>query len=124
MGTAPPSEASSVAAAAEEVVYDSTVEGLFKRALGERFSLRSKQRLKDAGLDLDGKLQSRYPRLKYYELVRIAAEELYPGKPLDEAYYELGRAFFDGFQQTLLGKTATAMARLLGPRKTLARMTQ
>ncbi len=124
MGTAPPSEARFAAPAVEEVVYDSTVEGLFKRALGERFSLHSKQRLKDAGLDLDGKLQARYPRLKYYQFVRIAAEELYPGKPLEEAHYELGRAFIDGFRLTLIGKTVAGMARLLGPKKTLARMSQ
>ncbi len=123
MGTAP-SQASSAAPAAEEVVYDSTVEGLFKRALGARFSLRSKQRLKDAGLDLDGKLQSRYPRLKYYEFVRIAAEELYPSRSLEEAHYELGRAFIDGFQLTVIGKTVSGMARLLGPKRTLARMSQ
>jgi len=123
MVTAPAPGASSTPAT-EELVFDSTVEGLFKRALGARFSPRSKQRLKGAGLDLDGPLQSRYPRVKYYELVKIAAEELYPGRSLEEAHYELGRAFFDGFQQTLIGKTATAMARLLGPRKTLARMTQ
>lgn len=108
----------------EEVVFDSSVEGLFRRALGRQMTPRCRARLKEAGLDLETKLRPKYPRTKYYEFVNIAAEELFPGKPREQAHDALGRSFVDGFQETLIGRTVVAMARLLGPKRTLARMTQ
>ncbi|MDQ3262309.1 MAG: DUF2378 family protein [Myxococcota bacterium] len=108
----------------EEVVFDNTVDGLFRRALGRRMSHRCKERLKAAGLDLDAKLKPAYPRLQYYDFVNIAAEELYGGMSRDAAHFELGKQFIAGFQETLLGKAVTSLVKLLGPRKTLGKMSQ
>lgn len=107
-----------------DIVFDNTVDGLFRRALGRTMTARCKERLKAAGLDLDAKLKPAYPRLQYYEFVNIAAEELYPRLSRDDAHYELGKQFVAGFQETLLGKAVVSLVKLLGPRKTLAKMTQ
>jgi len=109
---------------AEDRVFDNTVDGLFRRALGRRMTPHCRERLKAAGLDLDAKLRPAYPRLQYYRFVNIAAEELYGGMSRDEAHYELGKQFMVGFQETLLGKAVTSLVKLLGPKKTLAKMTQ
>lgn len=112
------------ASTTEDIVFDNTVDGLFRRGLGRQMTPRCKERLKAAGLDLDQKLRPSYPRLQYYEFVNIAAEELYPNLSRDAAHYELGKQFIAGFQETLLGKAVVSLVRLLGPRKTLAKMSQ
>jgi uncharacterized protein (TIGR02265 family) len=114
----------STQAPSEDVVYDSTVEGLFRRGLGRLMTEKCKARLKAAGLDLDGKLSRVYPRLRYYEFVNIAADELYAGRSRDDAHYELGKQFMAGYGDTLIGRAVLSMVKLLGPKKTLLRMTQ
>lgn len=108
----------------EQVVFDNTVDALFRRALGSKLTPEVRQRIKtEAGIDLD-KLKPSYPRLTYYKAVAIAAEELYRGVPTERAMEQLGIAFIDGFQETLMGRTVVSVVKMLGPKRSLARMTQ
>jgi uncharacterized protein (TIGR02265 family) len=112
----------SEAAPAEEVIFKNTVEALFLRALAGKLSLRCVERMRDAGIDLRGKLKGFYPRVTFYRCVRIAGEELFPELGEDARMVQLGVTFMEGFEQTLIGKAALAAARFMGPLRTLGRM--
>lgn len=107
-----------------EVVYESTVDVLFRRALKSRMTERCRARLKEAGIDLDAPLKSTYPRLTFIRGLIIATEDLFPGMLRDKAMFELGGLVFSHFSETLVGRTALTLMKILGPRRTLGRMTQ
>jgi uncharacterized protein (TIGR02265 family) len=102
-----------------KVVYAGTVEALFLRALENRLTPACRQRLKDAGLDLEQKLAPTYGLEQWKQFLRIAADHVYAGMPAEAAYYSLGERFIDGYFSTLFGRALLGMARLVGPRRML-----
>ncbi|MDY7229235.1 DUF2378 family protein [Hyalangium rubrum] len=108
----------------EPLVFEQTVEALFVRALGRRLTPECKSRLRQAGLDVDQKLKPAYSFTSWMTFVCIAAQELYPGLPVEEGAFKLGEAYIDGFRETMLGRAVLSLLRVLGPRRTLARATQ
>ena len=108
----------------DKVVFDHTIEGLFIRGLGSRLSPRARQRLKEAGVDVDKRLLPAYPFNTWMTSLRIAAEELHPGEPLDQAMRKVGEAFIHGYRETLLGRAVLGVMSVLGPQRTLKRATQ
>ncbi|OJH34886.1 DUF2378 family protein [Cystobacter ferrugineus] len=103
----------------DKLVYAGTVEALFLRALENRLTPACRQRLKDAGLDLEQKLSPTYTLDQWKQFLRIAADHVYAGMPAEAAYYSLGERFIDGYFSTLFGRALLGMARLMGPRRTL-----
>jgi uncharacterized protein (TIGR02265 family) len=81
-------------------------------------------RLRQAGLDLDQKLRPAYPFDSWMAFLRITAEELYPGEPLDQGAFKIGEACIDGFRETMLGRAVLSLLRVLGPKRALMRATQ
>lgn len=120
-GAAP--QMSPVPPVSERVVFEQTIEGLL-RALGPHLNDATRARLKAVGLDVDGKLKVAYPVTIWIEVLWIAGEVLAPGKDRDEATYIVGRRFLEAYEATLMGKAACAMARVVGPKRTLDRMTR
>ncbi|MET0404430.1 MAG: DUF2378 family protein, partial [Cystobacter sp.] len=55
-----------------KVVYAGTVEALFLRALENRLTPACRQRLSDAGLDLEQKLAPTYSLEQWKQFLRIA----------------------------------------------------
>lgn len=108
----------------EDVVFDVTVEALFRRALDTRMTDALRARLKDAGIDLSTRFKPLYPRVTFYRGVVLVIEELFPGVPRDRALFDLGGIFFDGYVRTWVGKAAISVMKVLGPRRTMGRMTQ
>ncbi len=108
----------------ELLVFEQTLEALFLRALNGRLTPECKARLRQAGLDVDRKLQPAYSFEAWMEFVRITAEELFPGEPLEQGIWKLGDAYVEGFRETMLGRAVLSLLRVLGPRRTLARATQ
>lgn len=108
----------------DKVVFNHTIEGLFVKALGARWSPKAKTRLREAGLDLDKPLLPAYPFEVWMTVLRVASEELFPGEPVDSAMRKLGESFMDGYQTTLLGRAVLGMMTVLGPKRTLLRSTQ
>lgn len=107
----------------EFLVFEQTVEALLRAAEG-RLGAAGKERLRAAGLDVERKLKPSYPFHAWMEFIRIVAEELYPGEPLEEAARKVGEAYVAGFRQTMLGRGVLSMLRVLGPRRTVHRATQ
>lgn len=106
------------------MVFEQSVEALFIRSLGSRLGPSARGRLRSAGLDIDKALLPAYAFSVWMESLRIAAEELFPNRPMDEAQREVGRLFIDGYKDTFLGRAVLGMVRVLGPKRTLLRATQ
>jgi len=107
---------------AEETVYRHAVEGLFIRSLGARLTPELKLKLKEAGLDLDGKLDRGVPRLVFAKALKVASKHLYPNLDETEGFRQLGIGMIKGIELTLIGKALTAMWPLFGPERVLSRM--
>jgi uncharacterized protein (TIGR02265 family) len=106
-------------------VYEHTFEGLFVRGLAGRLSPKVKERLREAGLDLDRKLLPAYSVETWARCVAIVSEALYPGEPEEVAYRLLGERMTDGYHETFTGRAALQVLRLLvDPRRLIARTQQ
>ncbi|ATB34465.1 DUF2378 family protein [Melittangium boletus] len=103
----------------DKLVYSGTVEALFVRALENRLTPACRQRLREAGLDLEQKLPPSYTLEQWKQFLRIAADHVYAGMPAEAAYYSLGERFIDGYFSSIFGRALLGMARLLGPRRAL-----
>ena len=108
----------------ELLVFEQTIEAVFVRALHGRLPPSCKERLRQAGLDLDRKLRPAYPFAEWMAFLRITAEELYPGEPLETGAFKIGEACIDGFRETMLGRAVLSLLRVLGPKRALMRATQ
>ena len=107
-----------------ELVFQHAVEGLFQVGLKGRMTPPVQARLKDAGLDLSRPLLPAYPRAAWNHFIQISAEGLWPGESPERAYFALGRQLLLGYSRTLMGGAIIRLLRLIGPRRTLDRMTQ
>ena len=123
-----PSEESARAPAARraepELVFQHAVEGLFHVGLKGQVTPPLQTRLREAGLDLSRPLMPAYPRAAWNHFIQVTAESLWPDAPLDRAYHSLGRHLLLGYSRTLMGGAIIRLLRLIGPRRTLDRMTQ
>jgi uncharacterized protein (TIGR02265 family) len=106
---------------ADKVVFDHTIEGLFMRGLAGQVTPRLKDKLRQAGLDLDHKLLPAYPFDTWVRCIGVAARELLPDKPDPEAWKRLGERMVEGYQETVMGGAMFALLKVLGPRRTLER---
>jgi uncharacterized protein (TIGR02265 family) len=105
----------------DKLIPASLVEGLFVRALGTRLTPAAHERLRAAGLVLDQKLEATYPLEKWKDFLRIAADHVYAGLPLEAAYYAMGERFMDASAETLTGRALLGVMKLAGPMRTLGR---
>lgn len=108
----------------EQAVFESTVESLYRRGLADRVTPALKNRLRAAGIDLDRPLKAAYPRTAWESCLHATAEELYAEVPREQALFELGRLLVAGAMQTVVGKAVLGLVKVLGPRRTLSRMTR
>ena len=107
-----------------ELVFQQAVEGLFNVGLRGRVTQELRARLREQGLDLAQRMQPAYPRQQWNAFVRVAAETLWPGEPPEAAYRALGRRLVLGYGETLVGRAIKGMLKVIGPRRTLERMTR
>lgn len=107
-----------------ELVFQHAVEGLFHVGLKGQVTPPLQARLRDAGLDLSRPLMPAYPRAAWNHFIQLTAETLWPKEPAERAYHALGRQLLLGYSRTLMGGAIIRLLRLIGPRRTLDRMTQ
>jgi len=107
-----------------ELVFQQAVEGLFHVGLKGQVTPPLQARLRDAGLDLSRPLLPAYPRAAWNRFIQVTAESLWPQEPPERAYHALGRQLLLGYSRTLMGGAIIRLLRLIGPRRTLDRMTQ
>ncbi|HEX8822829.1 MAG TPA: DUF2378 family protein [Archangium sp.] len=104
------------------LVFEHTVEGLFRFSLRTRLSSPAWQALREAGVDLSKPLLPAYPYETWRRGLEIAVGDLYPLLPRAEAWRHLGREVVNGMVHTLMGRAMVGVARLLGPLRSLRRL--
>jgi len=107
----------------EPAFFASAFEALFARTLRGRLTPELKAKLRGAGVDLDRPLKVAYPFQVWEAVVGVVARERHPDIEAHEAWFRLGQDFFDGYNATLIGKAAIAMAKLVGMDRLLQRFT-
>lgn len=105
------------------VTFGPVFEGLF-REYREAFTDRTIHRLVEAGIDPRGKLLAGYPYTVWYAAIRILAEEHHQRLAYPDGVREVGRAFMRGYFDTALGGAILAVLRILGPLRSLKRMSR
>ncbi|MCU0699964.1 MAG: DUF2378 family protein [Myxococcaceae bacterium] len=104
----------------EHLIFSQTVEGLL-RAVGP-LSPEVRAHFKTLGLDVDRPLRPAYPLDAFVQMLDFAGGLVAPGQPPLEQTRELGRRFMDAYQNTLIGRAMVAGMRVIGPWRTLDRL--
>lgn len=102
------------------LIFSQTVEGLL-RALGP-LSDEGIAKFRAIGFDPKAPLEPAYPVEKWLSLMKAAAEVRSPDLSFAESIHALGRAFVDGYGETMIGKAMLAVLRVMGPNWALARL--
>lgn len=102
------------------VIFGSAIEG-FARTYRDRLVPSVRDEMAALGINLDDILPA-YSLDVFERAMRRAGEAIYPDLPLSERWRRMGREFVEGYVQTMMGTAVMAMARVLGPRRTLERV--
>lgn len=108
---------------AEPMVFSQAVEGLL-RALGPRLDDSAKDHLRVLGLDVRHRLEPAYSLAVWTQVMRFGSTLVAPGRPPPEQMFELGRRFIEGYSETIVGRAMLTALKVLGPRRTLERMSR
>ncbi|MDP1921313.1 MAG: DUF2378 family protein [Myxococcales bacterium] len=104
------------------VVFGNSVESLV-RVLGPALDEEARQKFLALGIDLF-KPNPAYPYELWVEALVMAMDLLWPGVTRDVATYRMGRAIFESYGQTVMGKALMALVKVLGPKRALDRMSR
>ncbi len=107
----------------EKVVFEHTMESIL-RVLGSPPPPEQSAELALLGVDLSKPLLAAYPVETYVAVMDYIARKRWPELSEEDAGQELGRAFMLAYRQTLMGKAVFALTRLIGPHRTLDRITR
>lgn len=107
----------------EKLVFDSAIEGLIQCVHAE-ISTKCNQRLLQIGFDPKAKLKPAYPAEQWAGVVKILGEEIYPGLGATESHRQLALRTLEVFSRSLIGAAMFAIVGLLGPDRTIGRMTR
>jgi uncharacterized protein (TIGR02265 family) len=106
----------------EKVVFSQSMEGLY-RAL-DPLTPQERAAFLAAGVKDSTKFAPAYPVDLHIAILDACAASRYAHLPELERYTEVGKLFFTGFQKTLIGSAMLAMLKVLGPRRTLERLSR
>ena len=106
----------------EKVVFAQSMEGVY-RALTPHTPQEHAAFLK-AGVKRGDKFDAAYPIQAWLDILDACAASRFAHLPELERFTEVGRVFFLGFEKTLIGAALMAMLKVLGPRRTLERVTR
>jgi uncharacterized protein (TIGR02265 family) len=103
------------------VVYREGISALLA-SVRARFTPRVRQRLlAECGVD-EKALAPSYPWTVLDQIQEVLCQELWPGVPMDQATFELGRQALVHYGDTVLGKALFGVVRLLGPLRIAKRL--
>lgn len=105
----------------EKVVYKEAIQNILD-ANRARLGPRIRDRLRsEAGIE-EGALKPSYGVPTHDAVVKILAQELHPGQPLDTALYEVGRAMLNNYGKGVVGRTLFSLIRMVGPMRMIKRI--
>lgn len=105
----------------ERLWYSQVVDAVFIKGLGPRRTPELDQVLASEGISLD-KLLPGYPVEKVVRAMKKSLPVLYPGLDENAALVELGASSMRGYNETLIGRAAVAVLKLVGVRRALERL--
>lgn len=105
---------------AQAVVFEGALEGIH-RSFGPRLTPELLDVVKQIGVDFDHLLPA-YPLTVWEEVIRIVSASLYPSLSPEQQWERMGFEWIAGYLQTMLGRAALAIGKVIGPRRTLERM--
>jgi uncharacterized protein (TIGR02265 family) len=106
----------------EKVVFSQSMEGLY-RALTP-FTPQERAAFLKAGVRNDQNFAAGYPVQVWLDLLDACAASRFAHLPELERFTEVGRLFFLGFEKTLMGSALMGLLKVIGPRRTLDRLTR
>lgn len=106
-------------AGAPSPIEASTFEAMFTQVLHPTGAFADA--LREIGFDVD-RIEPRYTSPTWYAALKVARSHVHPDLPPDEGFRALGRAFIEGYYETLLGKVITAAMPLVGLARTIERL--
>ncbi|HYO51327.1 DUF2378 family protein [Archangium sp.] len=104
------------------LVFEHTVEGLYRVSLRNRLSPPARQALRAAGIDPSKPLLPAYSYETWRRGLEIAVADLYPLLSREEAWRRMGREVVNGLMHTVFGRAMVGVSRLLGPLRSLRRL--
>jgi uncharacterized protein (TIGR02265 family) len=107
----------------EKLVFSDAMEGLIK-AVSTDISPRCKARLVALGFDPNGKVKPAYPAEQWAGVVKVLGEEIYPNLEASERHRQLALRTMEMFAHSMIGAAMFAVVKLLGPDRTVRRMTR
>lgn len=111
-------------AADQRVMFKGPIEALYLRALREQMNPTLKDRLREAGLDLDRPLLPAYPYDSFRAAFTATLVHLYGPHPSIEHQREFGSNWTLSFFQTFIGTAVLGLLKLIGPRRAMLRSAQ
>ena len=106
------------------VVYSHTVKGFLKHALEPRGLLTPKVVEELASLGLDVKRPRDMPIDAWWKVLAVGLRLIASEVPEEAGWELLGGEVVRGFAESLVGRSAFLLLRLLGPRRALRQLTQ
>lgn len=107
----------------EKIVFEHTMESIL-RVLGSPLPPEQSAELARLGVDPSRPLLPAYPLDIYTAVIDFITRKRWPELSQDEAGHELGRAFMRAYRNTLMGKAVYSLTKLIGPHRTLQRITR
>lgn len=104
----------------EKLIFAQTIEG-FVRALGP-LNEQARAKLRSCGIDVDKRLLPAYPLEQFLAALDYAGAAVAPSKSKEDQARELGRRFMEAYQETMIGRAMVAGMRVIGPWRTLERL--
>ena len=109
-------------AASQKLIFETSMAALLKVAQGN-VSAAAETQLNALGLHFGKKLEPAYPAELWASAVKVVAKDLFPQAEAMESHRLLALKTVDQFAETMVGKAIFAVARVMGPDRSLARMT-
>lgn len=103
-------------------MFPSSVEGLLL-GLGEKVTPQLLAQLKERGVDV-ARLPPAMPVEVWCTHMDFIREQVFPELDREEGLRHIGRAFIAGWQRTLVGSAVSKLLKLVGPARTLPRLTR
>jgi uncharacterized protein (TIGR02265 family) len=107
----------------QRLVFQSTCENLVDKAYGSHMNAGLYAELKAIGIDTNKWLPA-YSHETFVAAIGLIAKHCHPDLPNDEAVRQIGIRTIETHFESALGKPLAALLRVLGPKRTLMRMTQ
>ncbi|MFO0601432.1 MAG: DUF2378 family protein [Myxococcaceae bacterium] len=103
------------------VVFGAAFDSLFSKEVRARLTPALRDELKKLNIDLERRFNPGYPVETWAATVGACAKHLFPDARGNESWFELGRLTMRGFGETVLGRAAFGLMKLIGPARTLER---